>query len=986
MLDVRLFGKFHVNLDGKAVEIPSRAMQSLLAYLILNPGTAYRREKLAGLLWPESDEKSARHNLRQTLWRLGKAIGKDYFLTDKISVGFNPQADYRLDVAILKNDITEQSSIHQIIASVSVYTDVLLPGFYDDWVFLEQEQLYAIYENQMQTLMERLFQEGCWRETREWAESWIAKGRVPEAAYRALMVAHAGLGDQAGVIAVYQRCVNALDEEVGIDPSPETQALYQRISSGQELPELQGKDTKPRPTVRLPLQPTPFIGRKNDLKELDALLSDPTIRLVNILGPGGIGKTRLAIEAARAQSETFSDGIYFVPLAALDDANLIATPIANAVNFTFHVWDQHKKREADYQNQQLLVYLRDKQMMLVLDNLEHLSTGLPLITDVLQFAPDVKILTTSRERLGLRGETVYTAGYMNLPNKNSEEAPIITEDYDALQLFVNCAQRALPKFTLTADNLNEVVSICHLVDGLPLGIELAAAWVGLLAPREIAAEIKTNLDFLSSNLHDVPDRQQSVRSVFESSWSRLPEIEQRVFRQLSVFRGGFTRQAAENITGATLQILMALTNKSLIQPDYTGRYHIHELLRQYGSEKLQEAGETELTRDLHLDFFLKVAEESEPHLWGSEQVTWINQLEIENDNLRAALEWGLKAEGKAESGLLLAGSLENFWSARGYFDEGREHLSAALSRSEALDRTAARAKTLHAAGHLAYIQSDYPATRSLIEESLSIYRELGPTCRRGLANALITLGDMETELGDYTTASSLMNEALGIMRELNDERGIARALWQLGQCAVRPGDYEHAVEYFELALPLLRQMGDRSHTAIALSGLAEVAIRQGDYERATVLEEESLALRRDIGETWGIAISLANFAWIALRRDDIKQAAALLGESITLRREIGDKGGLAWCLEKLAEIALTKGQQESAPRRDEDIQRAARLFGAAEAVRALVNSSIDLVDQPEYKRQVAVVRAQLGEAAFTEAWAEGQAMTLEGAIDYALAV
>jgi tetratricopeptide (TPR) repeat protein len=282
------------------------------------------------------------------------------------------------------------------------------------------------------------------------------------------------------------------------------------------------------------------------------------------------------------------------------------------------------------------------------------------------------------------------------------------------------------------------------------------------------------------------------------------------------------------------------------------------------------------------------------------------------------------------------------------------------------------------------MQSDYPATRLLLEESLSIDKDLGPTGRQGLAGALITLGDMETEVGDYATASALMKEALGIMRELKDVRGIARALWQLGQCAVRPGDYEQAVAYYEMALPLLQQIGDRSHTAIALSGLAEVAVRQGDYERASILEEESLSLRREISDTWGIAISLANFAWIALRQDDLQQAVALLAESLTLRREIGDKGGIAWCLEKLAEIALTTGQRESASRRDDDFRRAARLFGAAEALRAPVNSTIDLVDQPEYERQVAIVCAQLDGTAFTAAWTEGKVMTLEQAIAYAL--
>jgi tetratricopeptide (TPR) repeat protein len=515
---------------------------------------------------------------------------------------------------------------------------------------------------------------------------------------------------------------------------------------------------------------------------------------------------------------------------------------------------------------------------------------------------------------------------------------------------------------------------------------MAAAWVGLLTPQEIAIEIKTSLDFLASIYHDMPERQQSIRSVFESSWSRLNEIEQDVFQQLSVFRGGFTRPAAESITGATLQTLMALTNKSLIQPDYTGRYHIHELLRQYGSEKLQDAGKKEQTRDRHLTFYLQLAQEAEPKLQGTEQVMWLNQLETEHDNLRAALEWSRTAQGKAEEGLHLVGSLEYFWATRGYFQEGREHLSAALSRPGALERTAARAKALHAEGHLAYIQGHYPTTRTRLEESLSIYGELGPTGKRGLANALITLGDMESEVGDYETASSLMKEALGIMRELQDPRGTGRALWQLGQCAVRPGDYEQAVEYFEMALPLLRQIGDHSHTSIALSGLAEVALRKGDYKRAAALEEESLAMRREINEPWGIAVSLGNFAWMALRQNDLKQAAALLAESITLRREIGDRGGIAWCLEKLAEIALTTGQRVSAPRREEDFQQAARLFGAAEALRAPVNSKTDLVDQPEYERQLALVHAQLDETTFAKAWAEGQTMALERAIEYALSV
>lgn len=537
---------------------------------------------------------------------------------------------------------------------------------------------------------------------------------------------------------------------------------------------------------------------------------------------------------------------------------------------------------------------------------------------------------------------------------------------------------------MTTDYL-AVSRICQLVEGMPLGLELAAAWVRLLSCQEIAQEIEKNLEFLATSLRDVPARHRSLAAVFDHSWNHLSPEEQRVFRSLAVFRGGFSREAAEQVAGASLPLLAALVDKSMLRRNDSGRYELHELLRQYGGEKLEVVGETEQMRDRHLAFFLKLAEESEPHLWGPDQITWLNRLEIAHDNLREALDWSRMPQSKAEFGLRLAGSLASFWLYRCHFDEGREHLSAVLSRPEALERTAARAKALNKAGHLAFMQTDYPAARPLLEESLSIYRELGPTGRRGLVNTLIRLGDLETEVGDYELSSALMKEALDIVRELKDIRDIARVLWQLGLCAVRSGNYEQAVHYLEEALLLCRQIGDKLYMTIVLSILAEVRVRQGDYGLATTLEEESLALRREAGNNWGIAVSLGNFAWIALRRSDLKQAVTLLGESLTLRREIGDAGGIAWCLEKLAEISVTKGQRESSLRRKKDFRRAARLFGAAERLRAPIGSAIEWLDQPEYERQLAIVRAHLDEATFAAAWAEGRVMTLEQAVEYALA-
>jgi len=303
MLEVWLLGKFEVKLEGKPVEITSRPAQSLLAYLILNAPKSYRREKLAGLLWPNSDDTNARNNLRQALWRLRQELGEEYFLTDRSSVGFNPQSDYRLDADLLQNGLDEVTPVEIIIQAVAAYDGQLLPGFYDEWVMLEQERLQAIYEDRMQLLMARLAEEARWRETREWAERWIAQGHVPEPAYRALMTAQAGLGDQAGIAAVFRRCIEALAEEVGVEPSPETLDLFEKLTSGEALPQPKISDATSSPLLRLPLQTTPFIGREAELARSTALLTDPATRLVTVLGPGGMGKTRLAVEAAGALAE-----------------------------------------------------------------------------------------------------------------------------------------------------------------------------------------------------------------------------------------------------------------------------------------------------------------------------------------------------------------------------------------------------------------------------------------------------------------------------------------------------------------------------------------------------------------------------------------------------------------------------------------------------------------------------------------------------------
>ena len=740
---------------------------------------------------------------------------------------------------------------------------------------------------------------------------------------------------------------------------------------------------KERVVGNLPAQISSYVGRAREIGEIKDLLKEN--RLVMLTGAGGSGKTRLALQVAEELQGGYPDGIWLVELANIREPSLVLPTVAKVLKIA--------EKTGAALSDVLKDELSRKHLLLLIDNLEHLLDSAPLIAELLAAAPQLWIMGTSREQLHIYGEQEYPVLPLNLPDLNSKITSEELKRVEAVALFIKRAKAVNPDLSLDEETLDYIARICVSLDGLPLAIELCAPMVKIFPLRVIAERIDKNLGTIPSGPRDLPARQQTLLQTLQWSRDLLNEDEKSLFARLAIFNGGGTMDAIESIciegiTGDVGNLISALVNKNLVlaQERMNGEIHfgLLETIRQHNLDRLSTTDELNSLANLHAKYFSQLAEESVQHILGSEQVTWLDKLEIEHDNLRDSLAWYRTAEGQAESGLLLAGSLEHFWAIRGYFSEGREYLSAALSRPDGLERTLARANALHAAGHLTYLQSRYPETRSLLEESLSIYRELEPLDRRGLANALITLGDMETELGNYSTASTLMKEALEIMRELDDIRGISRALWQLGACAVRPGDYDQAVRYFEEALPLLRQIGDRGNTTIALSGLSEVAIRQGDFERATLLEAESLTLRREIDDPWGIAVSLANFGWIALRQDDLNQAVSLLKESLILRRDIGDRGGSSWCLEKLAEIALITGQRKSSSVAKEDFQRAARLFGAAEAMREPVDSKIDLVDQPEYERQVSAVAEQLDEATFTKAWNEGRGMSIEQSIEYAL--
>lgn len=748
--------------------------------------------------------------------------------------------------------------------------------------------------------------------------------------------------------------------------------LYQLVIEGlpTDFPPIKSLDAL---LNNLPGQLTSFIGRQQELLELQNLLKEK--RLVTLTGPGGSGKTRLALQAAREMVEHFRNGVVFVALASLTDSELIASTIARPLG----IKETAGRSIAD----SVQDYLRSKSLLLVLDNFEQVIAAAPLVSQLLTGCSELKIMITSREALRIGGEHEYPVPPLPLPDLAQAASSESISQNTAVELFIQRARVVKPDFQLTNESAWAVAEICHRLDGLPLAIELAAARIKLFPPRAMLDRLQNRLEFLSGGGRDLPARQQTLRNAIVWSYDLLNESEQRLFRRLSVFTGGCMLDAIEALAENPLDRvsivgeLGSLLDKSLLRqvddPQGEPRFVMLELLREFGLEQLAASGEQEQIRLWHAKFFLLLAEQAESKLESAEQLEWVNRMEQEHANLRAALRWSMSTDDASEICLRLATTLGLFWEVRGYFSEGRERVSAVLSTSASQGQTHARSQLLARAAELAYRQSDYPATIAFAEESLEICRLLGD--QRGTASALIKLGNAATEAGDYKTASEYLEESLEIWRALEDLHGTARVLISLGWAALRPGDYQLAKARLEEALVISRELGDTRSIGFELSGLGEVALRQGDYTRATQLLEESLDLRRQLGNKWGVGVSLGTLGWVAICEGAWDRARERLRESLEVRHEIGDKGGSAWCLERLADLALAHGKSE----------KSVRLLAAAAALRISIGSVIDPADQNEYQHKLDTLRKDLGVPHFGKIWDEGHALTLEQAIAHAFA-
>lgn len=884
-LTLGVLGPLQVLLDdGPVAKLESDKARALLVYLAVEADHPHRRESLVGLLWPDCPEPIARHNLRQALYNLRLAIRDQaatppFLLISRDAVQFNRLSDFTLDLAqfnALLQACEQDRSRGQDPALraarleevVRLYRGEFLQHFFledsaefEQWALVHRESLHQHILDVCNCLVDYYELHHDFQAARRHASRQLELDPWREEAHRQMMRALALDGQRTAALAQYETCRRVLAEELGVEPCATTRALYEQIRAGQLEAERHRPSSVPTaPMYNLPASLTSFLGREQELVDLARLIADPECRCITLVGPGGIGKTRLALQAAQQHRADFAQGVAFVPLASIDSLEAAVKAIASAVNF--HFYGPNDPRV------QLFHHLREKQMLLILDNVEQLLIGglrqaqLPaLVLESLQRAPEIKLLVTSREVLDLQGEWVFEVRGLPFPATEHAESP---GEYAAVDLFIQRARRASPGFAFDQADLAGIARICRLVEGMPLAIELAATWLRILPPTEIAQEIEGSLDFLSASFHDLPERHRSMCVVFDQTWRTLSAGEQRVLARLSIFRGGFGRQAATEVAGASLPVLSTLVNRTLLRRAAAGRYELHELIRQYSAAHLATEPEAyAAAQRRHYDYFLGMAEEAEHGLTGRGQSDWLRRLEQEHDNLRVALDWALErcctAAGDDERVLRLSGALRWFWRMRGHFHEGRSYLDKSLQQCPAKS-TVGRAVALLGQGLLANALGDLNAARLPAEESAAIYRELGD--QRGLAEALTLLGLTLVWQGEASQGQARLEEALAICREAGDRWGAAQALYRLGSALADYAGDPKGRAMLEESAAILENMGEKYTLAGVLASLGVVNVGSGDYAAARKRLEHSLAIAREIEHPWGMADALTNLGCV----------------------------------------------------------------------------------------------------------------------------
>jgi predicted ATPase/DNA-binding SARP family transcriptional activator len=922
-LSISLLGSFQVVLNGEPVTaFKSDKVRALLGYLAVEADVPHPRDFLAGLLWPDHPQGAARNSLRQALHQLRRALGKatpPFLLITRQTVQFNSASDHSLDVAEFSALIREcdghahrrcetcRACVERLRRAITLYRGDLLTGFFskdsaafEEWALVKREQLARQALSALHSLAEYHALRGDYQLMERVARRQIETDPFREDAHRQVMRALAWSGQRNAALAHYEALRQMLAQELDTPPDTETTTLRTRIESDSLQP------PAPPPLRNWPAYLTPFFGREEELARIAEYLQASDVHLLTIIGPGGIGKTRLVLQAAAQEAFAFRDGACFVPLVEVSAPELVVSAITGALRISF-------SNSAD-PRQQLLNYLRNRDLLLVLDGLEHLVEESELVSDLLRACPTLKILATSREGLNLKQEWRLPVQGLSSPDLG---ALADMETCSAVQLFLQRARQVRPEFTLSEADRPAVARICELVDGMPLALELAAGWVKVLSCAQIAHEIERSVDFLVTSMRDVPDRHRSVRAVFEHSWRLLSEAEQSALRQLAVFRGGFRLDAAEAVvslrgaagSGQPLAeseassprplhplhaLLSSLVDKSLLQVTQSGCYAQHSLVRQYAGERLVESlNESEQARERHGCHYASLVLQWGEQFKTARQAQTLVEMDEEIENVRAAWRWAVAGRRRVEIGQCLTG-LIMFYRAHGWWLEGEAALGQAVAAlgedgPDAVAGDPLKAIVLGAVlvdqGVCCVQLGRYKRAEGLLEKSLPL---LNPTIAHGtFAMALGWLGIAEMFQGKHEPSGEHLQQGLAAARGSGDRWCIAMLHLLSGHHA-RTRELAEAAEHYRASLSIFQDLGDLRSMASPHYFLGEVMRLSGDLAEAGPHLEESLVLAQEADSRQLVGWSLAALGSVACGLGDCSKAQRCFQESFAIAREIGD--------------------------------------------------------------------------------------------------
>lgn len=1025
-LIIYTLGDLQILRDGKPVRsLRSRKAQAMIVYLACT-SKSHPREVLADLFWGESSQVRAMSNLRDVIHVLRTHL-EPFLEITRYSVALNLESEVWIDVAELdaalspireRGDTITAETAKKIEMALRLYQKDFLEGFYlrnapgfQEWQVVERERLRLAALDGCISLVQHQLDEGNYRKGIHYARLALDLEPLMEVGHQQLMRLLALSGRSSEALVQFETCHQVLEEELGVEPSEETKDLYASLLKGEKLPGTPARRSK----HNLPLPLSKLIGRDEELAQIARKLGEPDGRLLTLIGVGGIGKTRLGLHASAAAVDQYPDGVWLVELAAFNEEELLPDEIAAIFGVS-----AQEARSGIGVTDILIDFLKNKTLLLVLDNCEHLIEACAIFADsLLTGCPNVKILATSREALGIYQENIFSVSPLSLPPEKSPLEELA--HYPAIQLFLERATNAQPGFHFSEDNSVVLTDICWQLEGIPLAIELAAARVRVISLDQIARRLQDRFQLLTGGPRTALPRHQTLQATMDWSYGLLPQLERALLRQLSVFSGGWTLRAAEEVAGnkdipkqEVLDLICNLVDKSLVLVEDRGtkvRYRMLETVRQYGLCMLSEEGELEEARQRHADHFVLLAEKADEGLRDARQVEAIEVLDSEHDNLRGALRWATNSS-KKNLALRLVGALGWYWFMRGHWKESWRWFHQADNLESSCDPSI-RAKAIYRAGGLQIIRGNLIGTVDLVEEAIDICREFGD--EEGLAWSLSLMGQSKTwadkdldqampylsesverfkgidndwgvaftlpSIGqvlefekEYEQSVSVHEEGISIYERLGDKWNQSYSLYLFGSSALRFGDIHLAEWAYEQSLVKSSSVNDKVMHAHALKGLGQLALQTDDREQMEIINLEALQALQKIGDEYCTSSVLRCLGEVSQRKGDYAKASELLGQSLLIIQKLGLADRTVFLIDRFAALAAASGKKE----------RAAKLLGVSSHLDREGGILFSSQYKDERKELTNSLREMLGEREFETLYQKGVSMNLEDASVYVL--